>query len=165
MIAEDRAAFEPVYEASLMKDLAEILEAIPPNELAIQWDTAVEFGILEGVFPTFLENKQSDILERLIRLGQAIPDEVEVGYHLCYGDSGHKHFVEPTDTAILVLVANGLAQNLNRTLNWIHLPVPKNRIDESYYLPLQQLELAQETTLYLGLIHFTDGIFREYRKS
>ena len=33
------------------------------------------------------------------------PLEVEVGYHLCYGDAGHRHFVEPRDTSRLVDVA------------------------------------------------------------
>jgi hypothetical protein len=27
-----------------------------------------------------------------------VPAEVELGLHLCYGDPGHKHVVEPKDT-------------------------------------------------------------------
>jgi hypothetical protein len=33
------------------------------------------------------------------RLGRAVPDDVELGFHLCYGDLDAKHFVQPTDAA------------------------------------------------------------------
>ncbi len=155
---DSRQAIEPIYEAKLIEELKEITETIPHNELAIQWDTAVEFGILEGVFPTYLSDKESDILERLVRLGDAVPQAIELGYHLCYGDSGHKHFIEPRDTQYLVTIANGIASNLTRTLNWIHLPVPKDRNDSDYYVPLKSLNLHPETELYLGLVHDTDGV-------
>ena len=155
--AEHRALIEPIYEARLITELDDIAQAIPATELAIQWDTAAEFGIIEGVFASWFENEQTEILERLIRLGNAVPDGVELGYHLCYGDSGQKHFTEPTDTTHLPAVANGIAASIERTLNWIHLPVPKERIDREYYQPLKNLELSPETEIYLGLIHDGEG--------
>ena len=39
-----------------------------------------------------------------------------------------------------------------------HLPVPRNRTDEVYFAPLRTLRLHPETELYLGLVHYTDGI-------
>lgn len=47
--AEDRPAFEPVYEAALAGELERILDAIPHDQLAIQWDAALEFAMLEGL--------------------------------------------------------------------------------------------------------------------
>ncbi len=158
VVPDDRKEIEPIYAAKLIEELKEITDTIPHNELAIQWDTAVEFGILEGVFPTFLSDNEPEILERLVRLGDAVPQEVELGYHLCYGDSGHKHFVEPQDTHYLVAISNGIASNISRALNWIHMPVPKERNDADYYAPLSALKLHPETELYLGLVHDTDGI-------
>ena len=70
------------------------------------------------------------------RLGDQVPDDVELGYHLCYGDAGHKHFKEPDDTSKLVAVANALAADLRRRLDWFHLPVPIGRTDDAYYAPL-----------------------------
>ena len=64
------------------------------------------------------------LLDAMLRLGNFVPGEVELGYHLCYGDAGHKHFKEPTDTARLVDVANAVAQGLQRRLHWLHFPVP-----------------------------------------
>ena len=155
--AEHRALIEPIYEARLLAELNEIAQAIPASQLAIQWDTAAEFGILEGVFPSWFEDEQAEITKRLIRLGNAVPDDVQLGYHLCYGDSGQKHFTEPADTTHLTAIANGIAAGVDRTLNWIHLPVPKDRIDREYYQPLKHLELQPETEIYLGLIHDGDG--------
>jgi hypothetical protein len=153
----DQALLEPVYEAALSAELAEIITEIPAEELAIQWDTAVEFGVLEGVFPSYLEAPFEDIIARLVRLGERVPQGVELGYHLCYGDSGHKHFVEPNDMSKLVAVANRLTDDLSRQVNWIHMPVPRGRDDAAYFQPLEGLLLPPATEVYLGLIHATDG--------
>jgi hypothetical protein len=155
---EDAAAVEPAYEARLLAELDEIVAAIPHDELAIQWDTAVEFALLEGVWPAYFADVQAGIIERLIRIGKRVPAAVELGYHLCYGDAGHQHFVQPTDTSKLVAIANALAAGLMRPLAWIHLPVPRNRTDDPYFAPLRELQLRAETELYLGLVHFTDGV-------
>ncbi|MGR6997005.1 hypothetical protein ACU686_00895 [Yinghuangia aomiensis] len=44
IVAEDRAAVEPAYERALFGELQRILDGIPHDDLAIQWDTAVEFA-------------------------------------------------------------------------------------------------------------------------
>jgi len=44
------------------------------------------------------------------------------------------------------------------TDNWIHLPVPRERDDAAYFAPLRGLKRASGTELYLGLVHFTDGL-------
>jgi hypothetical protein len=158
VVPEDQAAVEPAYEAAMLAELDRITSNIPQEELAIQWDTAVEFAILEGVSPSFKEYSKAEILKRLIRLGNSVPVAAEMGYHLCYGDAGHKHFKEPEDTGKLVEVANALPAAINRPINWIHMPVPRNRSDDAYYAPLRNLRLHTETELYLGLVHYTDGV-------
>lgn len=150
-------AFEKRYERRMMGELAMIVENIPRDQLSIQWDTAVEFALLEGVMPTFIEDPHGGIVERLVRIGTAVPPPVELGYHLCYGDAGHKHFCEPADTTKLVAVANAVVRGIGRAINWIHLPVPRDRSDDAYFRPLADLSLDPETELYLGLIHHTDG--------
>jgi hypothetical protein len=157
-VPQDQPAVEPLYEARLTGELDEILRAIPAAELAIQWDVAVEFAILEGMLSTYFTDAPAAIRERLLRLGERVPAGVELGYHLCYGDAGHHHFKEPEDTSKLVMVANALAEGLKRPLNWIHLPVPRSRKDDAYFAPLKGLKLHPETELYLGLVHYTDGL-------
>ncbi|MCB0184735.1 MAG: hypothetical protein KDE31_10735, partial [Caldilineaceae bacterium] len=157
-VVEDQPIVEAAYEARMLTELNEILTAIPAQELAIQWDTAVEFVILEGLMQTYLVNPEADLLERLVRLGNQVPAAVELGYHLCYGDIAHRHFKEPEDMSKLVHVATGIAAGLARPLTWIHMPVPRDRTDAAYFAPLKQLKLDTETELYLGLVHYTDGV-------
>ena len=154
---EDQRVLERVYEDDLMEELIEIIEIVPHDQLAIQWDTAVEFGIIEGCFPTYLSNPLPDIVERLVSLGNSVPRDIEMGYHLCYGDSEHEHFVEPKDMTHLVAVASSVADQLSRPLNWIHFPVPIERDDEEYFEPARSLNLSAATEIYLGLIHTRDG--------
>ena len=87
-----------------------------------------------------------------------MPADVELGIHLCYGDSGEHHFVEPADAGVLVEFANRLLPLVLRPFAWLHLPVPIERDDDAYYAPLERLELPAETELYLGLVHREDGI-------
>ena len=42
----------------------------------------------------------------LVDLGNRVPGDIDLLYHLCYGDSGHKHVVEPTDMNDMVEFAN-----------------------------------------------------------
>ena len=156
----DQETAEPGYERAMLRELHRIVTAIPHEELAIQWDVAVEFGILEGVFPSDFSGRvdaMDQLVERLIRLGDSVPQDVQLGYHLCYGDAGHKHFKEPEDTSKLVAVANAVSAGVRRPINWIHMPVPRSRTDDAYFAPLRDLRLRPETELYLGLVHIHDG--------
>jgi hypothetical protein len=155
---KDRVALEPAYARRLLAELDEITTAIPHEDLAVQWDVAIEIGILEGMIPSHLVDPRDEILDRLVRLGNRVPEAVELGYHLCYGDAGHRHFKQPEDTGLVVEVANALSAAVQRPIQWIHLPVPRDRSDEAYVAPLQNLRLHPETKLYLGLVHYTDGV-------
>ena len=155
---EHQAVLEPPYEARLLEELALVLREVPHDQLAVQWDTNFEFAMLEGVFPVWFADVKGGILERLLRLARHVPAEAALGYHFCYGDVQHRHFKEPADAGRLVEIANALAASLGRPLNWIHLPVPRDRADDAYYAPLADLRLRPETELYLGLVHHTDGV-------
>jgi methionine synthase II (cobalamin-independent) len=87
-----------------------------------------------------------------------VPKGVELGYHLCYGDYGHEHFVQPKDASLLVEVANAIGAGIQRPVDWIHMPVPRARTDDAYFEPLRNLKLQPGTELILGLVHFTDGV-------
>ena len=160
---DDRAAIEPVYTAAILREVDEILAAIPHDDLAIQWDVASEMGIIERaagygkVMEAWWEGDAFDgLVSRLAALVDAVPAGVEVGVHLCYGDAGEKHFVEPTDAANLVRYANAVTAASARDLTWLHLPVPIERDDEAYFAPLA--DLSYDGELYLGLVHREDGV-------
>ncbi len=159
---EDRPSFEPVYETALAQELQQIVEGIPNDELAIQWDAALEFAHLEGAgygspSQPWFDDVWAGTSERLAHQIDRVPEPVEVGVHLCYGDVAEKHFAEPSDTAVLTRFANLLAEQVQRPLNWVHLPVPIERDDAEYFAPLENLAISPETELYLGLVHREDG--------
>lgn len=158
VLPEAQAAVEPAYEARLLAEVDAICAAVPHSELAVQWDTAIEFAVLEGVMPVYFGDVMQGIVARLVRIGGHVPGDVELGYHLCYGDAGHRHFKQPADTAHLVNVANAIAAGVTRPVNWVHLPVPRDRVDDAYFAPLRDLERFPGCELYLGLVHFTDGV-------
>jgi hypothetical protein len=83
---------------------------------------------------------------------------VELGIHLCYGDPGHKHIVEPVNLEISVAFANGICRSSPRPVDFVHMPVPRNRADDGYFAPLKKLALHSGTRLVLGLVHYTDGV-------
>jgi hypothetical protein len=151
-------AIEPSLEAGFRMELDRILRAIPHDELAVQWDVAVEFGILEVGMPFFLEDQKAGIVERLARLGNWVPPAVELGYHLCYGNLGLKHFKEPTDTALLVEISNAILEHVSRPVDWVHMPVPIERDDDGYFAPLAGLRHPPNTEVFLGLVHLSDGL-------
>jgi hypothetical protein len=156
---DQRAALEPAYEAALLGQIDDIVAAIPAEELAIQWDCAHDMQAYddEARKPWF-DDTERGIEERLIRIGHYVPSAVELGYHFCYGSFGGRHFVEPNDMGAMVRLANALAQDVKRSIGWIHMPVPIERGDDAYFVPLAALRLKPGTKLYLGVIHDKDGV-------
>lgn len=157
--AADQPTLEPVYEAALLNELRHIQDTIPAEDLAIQWDLAIEIGMWElgaGLFAPWFDPVREGTLERFGRIAAQVDADVPLGFHLCYGDFGHQHFVQPKDTGTLTEMANGIIAHVERPISWIHLPVPADRDDTAYFTALGGLQLPQTTDLYLGLVHASD---------
>jgi hypothetical protein len=92
------------------------------------------------------------------RLSTAIPEDIEVGFHLCYGDLDAAHFIDPVDATKMVELANLIVESAGRPVAYVHMPVPVHRTDDAYYQPLSGLRLPTGTELYLGLVHVSDGV-------
>ena len=159
---------ETFYEIRIMETLKAIQQGIPASDLAIQWDMAVEPGHMEHAYgrsrPDFTVLKpwyspvDQGIASRTVQLVEAVDREVKMGFHLCYGDLGHVHYVQPDDIGILVALANLVYRTVApiHSVDWIHMPVPKDRTDETYFAPLRGLEIGPQTDLVLGLVHPED---------
>ena len=150
---------EPSYEEAVFRALKNLENSIPHTDLAIQWDVAAEFVMLEGAtwphFTPFFSPVKEGIIEWLIRLADAVDPEVECGFHLCYGDMGHRHLFEPRDMAYMVEIATAILKGSKRDITWIYMPVPKDRTDDEFFIPLKEFALGT-TELYRGLVHFDD---------
>jgi hypothetical protein len=90
-------------------------------------------------------------------LGMGVPSDVHLQFHLCYGDASHTHSIEPATSHLLVDFTNRLRTEVRRTIELVHMPVPRGRTDEAYYEPLSDLDLLPETKIALGLVHYTEA--------
>jgi hypothetical protein len=150
----------PAYERAMLREVARVCEAIPHRDLSIQFDVCVEMVAWDGRWagaPSFPGMEQV-FAEHFARLAAAVPGDVELGFHLCYGDLDAKHFIDPVDATKMVEMANLIARSVSRPIAWMHMPVPVDRVDDAFYAPLEQLRLAASTELYLGVVHVTDGL-------
>jgi len=157
IVLQDRAAVEAGYRRAMKSEIETMLNAIPPDELAIQWDVCYEVVGHDGGCELYYDDILTNSLARIAELSGDVPEPVELGFHLCYGDPGHRHIIEPKDSATSVAFANGICAGAPRAVNWIHVPVPRERDDDDFYAPLTKLKLGSETELYLGLVHYRDG--------
>ena len=153
-----RAVVEPAFEKQLLAEILSIRDFVPPQELSIQWDSAHDMQAFEGAREAWFSPVKDGVIERLVRIGNAIPEPVELGFHLCYGTFGGKHFVEPKTMGPMVDLLNGFMAGLKRHAAFVHMPVPIERDDEAYFAPLAGLKLQPGTTAFLGLIHDQDGV-------
>jgi hypothetical protein len=56
-----------------------------------------------------------------------------------------EHCVQPKNARIMVEMTNAIAVGVKRPIQFFHLPVPKARTDDGYYVPLETLKLGPET--------------------
>jgi len=156
---KDALKILPAYERAMIREVDRICAAIPHSDLAIQWDVAIEMIQWDGRFPYIPSpnNMRELFAGAFARIGAAVPGDVELGYHLCYGDLDAQHAIEPADLGKAVELANLITSSVKRPTTWVHMPVPINRDDAGYFAPLVNLSRSPTTELYLGLVHEKDA--------
>ena len=162
--ADDYLIVRKAYEAALAGEVAQLLAEIPAEDLVVQWDVCMEILAIDlddyqiGLFPWDAPGEPAErLMQSLEYACNLVPEDVLLGCHLCYGDLGHKHVIEPRDLYTVVDIANKAQQRINRPIDFFHMPVPRDRDDEKYFAPLKDLD-ATPGKLFLGLVHHTDGI-------
>jgi hypothetical protein len=149
---EDQPAVATSYEEALLTDLDTVLERLPHDRIAVQWDVAVEFGALEGAMGP--KRSLEQIAPGLVRCIDRVPADVPVGMHLCYGDYGHQHFTQPESLQMQIDVVNAVAAGAARAVNFVSFTVPQGRHDGDYFEPLSGLTTGPDTELYFALVPY-----------
>jgi hypothetical protein len=157
--AADYPIAERGYEELVARELRRLTAAIPPGELAIQWDIAYEVLDIEGVLAWTAPGAWERFTGPVGRLTRLIPEEVLVGYHLCYGTFPDWPMYEARHMGLLVQMANHAVANSGRTVDWLHLAGPRylRSEDDSFFRPLADLE-AGDARVFLGIVLPLDGI-------
>ncbi len=153
-----RRLWQPFKDA-LFAEVTAIQREIPADDLAIQWDVAVEVGVLEGVFTPIDElASEQRIVDELVACLEQVARPAQRGLHLCYGDYKHRHFKAPTDLGVLVRLANEVAARV--PFDFVHMPVDReNGRVADYFAPLSDLRV-NGTELALGVIDYENDSTR-----
>ena len=154
IVPEQQQALLDSYERAMFADLGRLLAAVPADEVAVQWDVAVEFGILEEAFAPGGAQAFDAIIAGLARCVDQVPAGIPVGLHLCYGDYGHQHFMQPESLALQVRVLNAVTTAAGRPVSFVSFTVPQDQREESYFAPLAGLAADPVTELNFALVPY-----------
>ncbi len=165
-VPSDRPIVAKAYEESVKETIALLLRTIPADSLAIQLDYCSEVvncsGALDHLVPDGSSLPPLDArlayytsARYLSPLVEAIPDEVTLGYHLCYGTWGGWPGARVPDLGLIARLANGLVANTPHRVDYVHLPTMPNPANE-FFAPLADLDIG-DTKVFLG-IELADGI-------
>jgi hypothetical protein len=157
--ARDYPLAAHAFEQLVARELTRLMEAVPPADLAIQWDCAYETQDIEGVLAWTSEGAWERFAGPVTRLTRLVPDEVLVGYHLCYGTFPEWPMYEARDYSVLVRMANYAVAESGRTVDWLHLAGPRylRSEDRSFFRPLVDLEPGS-ARVFLGIVLPIDGV-------
>ncbi|MCC6777380.1 MAG: hypothetical protein IT537_12230 [Hyphomicrobiales bacterium] len=157
IVPADRPRLLPPLTDHFVGEVAKIAQTLPNDRIALQWDVCQEVLAWEGYFEPGPVDFRTETIDVLTRIGNAVPPAIELGYHLCYGSPADEHMVQPKDMGIMVDMTNAVVAGVRRPIQFFHMPVPKARTDDAYFVPLARLRLPPQTALYLGLIHHSDA--------
>ncbi len=147
------------FEDLVAREIARLCAAIPPADLAIQWDNAYETQDIEQVLAWTTDGAWERFAGPAERLTRLIPEEVLVGYHLCYGTFPEWPMYEAQDMSVMVRMANHAVATAGRPVDWLHMAGPRylRSEDDRFFAPLRDLDVGA-TRVFLGIVLPIDGI-------
>src|SRR6516162_1602992 len=162
----DPAKVAPGVTATFRAEIAKMLDLIPPEELAIQWDLAVENRLVDTALaregPAAAEALAARLAAPAAEIAPAIPERVALGYHGCFGTLSGWPSRQPPDLGGSVILLNAMVAASGRRVDFLHLPT-LGTADEAFFAPLDRLR-APDAKIYLGAIHHmhdADGLRRQ----
>jgi hypothetical protein len=148
------------YQAAIAREIESMLQEIPAGDLVIQFDLAAEVRDLylgdRAPLPwspdRTLDEKWRWHVADMAPLASAVPEEVVLGYHLCFGTwGGWPHTPGVEDIGVCVRLANELVAQAPRSVDYVHMPVLPD-CDDAFVAPLADLRLG-DSRLYVGLAY------------
>ncbi len=147
------------FALALQAELKTIVERIPAEELAVQWDCATEVQDAYASIPGLpAEGRIERNLGQFRLLSPIVPEAALLGFHLCFGTLGGWPRFSPESLDAVVELANAIVEACGRRVDWVHIPV-LDRDDDAFFAPLAGLRIPG-TRIYLGAIHHMDGFER-----
>jgi hypothetical protein len=152
---QDHARIVPGFTAALRAEVANMIRLIPPEDLAIQWDLAVENRYLEATLAErgldAARREAARLMQPAQQISPAIPEAVALGYHSCFGTLNGWPSRQPRDLTGSVALLNAAVAASGRRVDFLHLPTLGSP-EDAFFAPLSELE-AGGAWVYLGAIH------------
>jgi hypothetical protein len=151
----DHPRIVPGMTAALRAEVLKMTELIAPEELAIQWDLAVENRYVEAALAQQGRAAAERLAERLTQpareIAPDIPATVALGYHACFGTLNGWPSRQPSDLTGSVLLLNAATASSERQVDFLHLPT-LGSAEDAFLAPLRDLK-TDGARVYLGAIH------------
>ncbi|MSQ51267.1 MAG: hypothetical protein EXR28_05210 [Betaproteobacteria bacterium] len=154
----------PLARVAIWNELKEVIDRVPPGELAIQIDLGMEAEHEEYLrrpeawdqpIHKYFHWTLEQMAESAAWVANQIPESVQLGFHIC--SIWHHDTRAGQDNNVLVDAANAVISHLTRPMTYIHIPVIPDHV-ESDYAALKRLKLPGEAKLFIGLLNLGDGL-------
>jgi hypothetical protein len=157
------------WQRAATDDIRRILEVVPANELALQWDYCAEMMAIVQTASGIKPRSQRDLVDNetpeqtfarltspayIGAMSDDIPDEVRYGFHVCLGTFPKFPGAEADDLSLVVRAANKLVKNSPHRVDFLHLPSVVDA-DRDFFAPLRDLDIG-DTKIFLGVGHRDD---------
>lgn len=156
---DDHARIVPGFTAALRAEVAKMVELIPQDDLAIQWDLAIEHRYIDAkLAQEGLDAAQHEAARLLVpaqEIASAIPPTVALGYHACFGTLSGWPSRQPHDLTSAVTLLNAATDATLRRVDFLHLPT-LGSAEDAFFAPLTTLRTG-DARVYLGAIHHMHG--------
>lgn len=175
ILPEYQSAMEKLAFRALRKDVVRIAQELPGTDIAMQFDIAADFIMMEAQKDaTYLDTLRADFhprsedLKKLysnqyIELINQVDPAATVGLHICPGNISNRAVLEPKDMSVSVELANTIVSRIARSLDWVHFGILPSWKNESHYAPLKGMQPGP--AVYLGLVYPNDREGAEQRIS
>lgn len=155
----DRFKVVPGMAAAFRAEIEEMCRHIPPADLAIQWDLAVENRFVEKALKdggVDQARKVADFCaEQALEICAPVPAEVQLGLHNCFGTLDGWPSRLPADMTGSVVTLNPLIEASGRKVDFVHFPTV-GTADDAFFAPMKDLDL-KGAKAYVGAIHHLHG--------
>lgn len=135
VLPEYQSAMEKLALRALRKDVVRIAQELPGADIAIQFDIAADFIMMEAQKDaTYLETLRADFHPRSEDLKELYSNQYieligfvdpagSIGFHICPGNIGNRAVLEPKDMSLSVELANMIMSRMSRPLQWVHFGI------------------------------------------
>jgi hypothetical protein len=149
----------PGFTEALRAEVAKIVEMIPNDDLAIQWDLAIENRLVDAALteagPEAAMKEAARVCAPAHDVCSWMPSNVHLGHHMCFGTLSGWPSRQPPSLAGSVMLSNAAVEASGRSVEFLHIPT-LGTAEDVFFAPLKNLK-HDGAKVYMGTIHHLHG--------